>query len=71
MRAPVLVLASLALLVVSVYAVPPKLRLRSDGTFTVLQLADLHYGEGENVAWGPQQARFFLLYDANRIRIVL
>lgn len=25
------------------------------GTFKILQFADLHYGEGENESWGPEQ----------------
>eukprot|EP01118_Nematostelium_gracile_P009802 TRINITY_DN3317_c0_g1_i1.p1 TRINITY_DN3317_c0_g1~~TRINITY_DN3317_c0_g1_i1.p1 ORF type:complete len:319 (-),score=75.50 TRINITY_DN3317_c0_g1_i1:120-1076(-) len=39
------------------------LRFRSDGTFKIAQFADLHYGEGESVAWGPQQ-------DINSTRVM-
>lgn len=33
------------------------LRFRADGTFRIVQFADLHYGEGEDVPWGPAQDR--------------
>ena len=38
-------------------AAAPPLRFRDDGTFRIVQFADLHYGEGEDVRWGPQQDR--------------
>eukprot|EP00455_Lapot_gusevi_P011119 TRINITY_DN15111_c0_g1_i1.p1 TRINITY_DN15111_c0_g1~~TRINITY_DN15111_c0_g1_i1.p1 ORF type:complete len:329 (+),score=41.56 TRINITY_DN15111_c0_g1_i1:62-1048(+) len=31
------------------------LHFHDDGTFKIVQFADLHYGEGENVLWGPMQ----------------
>jgi len=31
------------------------LRLRDDGTFRVVQFADLHFGENEDGTWGPKQ----------------
>jgi len=33
------------------------LSFRSNGKFKIVQFADLHYGEGEEVAWGPEQDR--------------
>ena len=41
----------------------PKPLSFSGGKFTLAQLADLHYGEGESVWWGPVQ-------DANSTRVV-
>lgn len=43
-------------------AAPAPLVFR-DGSFTIGQLADLHYGEGEDVWWGPVQ-------DSNSTRVV-
>lgn len=34
---------------------PPPLRLTADSRFRIAQVADLHFGEGEDVPWGPQQ----------------
>lgn len=31
------------------------LRFRPDGSFKIVQFADLHFGEGEDVNWGPEQ----------------
>ena len=31
------------------------LRFRGDGTFSIVQFADLHFGEAENLGWGPLQ----------------
>eukprot|EP00730_Choanoeca_flexa_P001777 TRINITY_DN10780_c0_g2_i1.p2 TRINITY_DN10780_c0_g2~~TRINITY_DN10780_c0_g2_i1.p2 ORF type:complete len:346 (+),score=52.12 TRINITY_DN10780_c0_g2_i1:1762-2799(+) len=39
------------------------LRFRQDGTFRIVQFTDLHYGEGEDVSWGPRQ-------DANSNRVL-
>lgn len=33
----------------------PRLQFSEAGTFKLVQFADLHFGEGEAVAWGPQQ----------------
>ncbi len=33
------------------------LRFRADGTFTIVQFADLHFGEAPDTDWGPEQAR--------------
>ena len=33
-----------------------ELRFSADGRFRVVQFADLHYGEAENLDWGPAQA---------------
>eukprot|EP01100_Stratorugosa_tubuloviscum_P000017 TRINITY_DN1001_c0_g1_i1.p1 TRINITY_DN1001_c0_g1~~TRINITY_DN1001_c0_g1_i1.p1 ORF type:complete len:403 (-),score=164.10 TRINITY_DN1001_c0_g1_i1:85-1293(-) len=41
----------------------PILRFRNDGTFKVMQIADLHYGEGEDTDWGPIQ-------DSNSTRAI-
>ena len=43
---------ALAMLVVGVSAGKPPLRLRHDGTFSIVQVADVHTGEGE-ASWGP------------------
>lgn len=45
-------------------AIPsPGVASKDGNTFTIGQLADLHYGEGENVWWGPVQ-------DANSTRVI-
>jgi hypothetical protein len=36
---------------------PPPLRFRAGGSFTIVQFADLHFGEAPDTDWGPQQAR--------------
>eukprot|EP01102_Stenamoeba_stenopodia_P020743 TRINITY_DN8201_c0_g1_i1.p1 TRINITY_DN8201_c0_g1~~TRINITY_DN8201_c0_g1_i1.p1 ORF type:complete len:384 (+),score=63.09 TRINITY_DN8201_c0_g1_i1:36-1154(+) len=41
----------------------PTLRFRPDGTFKILQLTDLHFGEAEDTLWGPQQ-------DVNSTRVM-
>lgn len=33
------------------------LRFSADGTFKIAQFTDVHYGEGESEAWGPEQDR--------------
>ena len=45
-------LLALALLSTTVAAAPSPLRLRPDGSFTIVQIADVHTGEGE-ISWGP------------------
>jgi hypothetical protein len=39
------------------------LRLRQDGSFKIVQFADIHFGEGEDVWWGPAQ-------DTNSTRVM-
>jgi hypothetical protein len=39
------------------------LRFRPDGSFKIVQFTDLHYGEGEDVPWGPMQ-------DVNSTRVM-
>lgn len=39
------------------------LRFRADGSFKIVQFTDLHYGEGEDVPWGPIQ-------DVNSTRVM-
>ncbi|ELR24806.1 acid phosphatase, putative [Acanthamoeba castellanii str. Neff] len=39
------------------------LRLRADGSFKIVQFADIHFGEGEDVWWGPVQ-------DTNSTRLM-
>ena len=34
----------------------PPLRFRADGSFTIVQFADLHFGEAPDTDWGPEQA---------------
>lgn len=48
-------------------ALPP-LRLRSDGSFTIVQIADVHTGEGEG-SWGPKvdNKTYSVLADLLRI----
>ena len=44
-------------------ASPPKLRLRADGSFSIMQVADVHTGEGES-SWGPRvDMRTYLALD--------
>jgi 3',5'-cyclic AMP phosphodiesterase CpdA len=48
-------LHSVVTVVVAVFAavqLPQPLRLRADGTFSIIQIADVHTGEGE-ASWGP------------------
>jgi hypothetical protein len=37
------------------YPDKPKVHFRPDGTFKLLVLADLHFGENPWDAWGPEQ----------------
>ncbi|KJE94693.1 hypothetical protein CAOG_05296 [Capsaspora owczarzaki ATCC 30864] len=41
----------------------PPLRFHADGSFKICQFADLHFGEGEDVTWGPVQ-------DTNSSRVM-
>ncbi|KAJ1559789.1 hypothetical protein HK405_009347 [Cladochytrium tenue] len=41
----------------------PTLPFRADGTFRIVMFSDLHYGEGQDTTWGPEQ-------DANSTRVM-
>ena len=38
-----------------------RLVLSSNSTFRIVQIADLHFGEAENTAWGPSQDKLSLM----------
>jgi metallophosphoesterase superfamily enzyme len=45
------------------YPDKPRITYRKDKTFKLVVFSDLHYGEAEDLSWGPQQ-------DVNSARVM-